>query len=59
MMKAEDGNTLSNHTVGDVDCFVIADNVKVVKTGSLNNIAPTVLKLMNLEIPNEMDEPLI
>ena len=34
-------------------------SAQVVKTGSLNNIAPTVLKLMNLEIPNEMDEPLI
>ena len=59
MMKDEDGNTLTNHTVGDVYCFVISKNVKVVKTGSLNNIAPTVLKLMNLEIPKEMDEPLI
>ena len=59
MMKDEEGNTLTNHTVGDVYCFVIADNIKVVKTGSLNNIAPTVLKLMNLEIPEEMDEPLI
>ena len=36
-----------------------AENVKEVKTGSLNNIAPTVLKLMNLNIPSEMDEPLI
>lgn len=59
MMKDEDGNTLTNHTVGDVYCFVISQNVKEVKTGSLNNIAPTVLKLMNLEIPKEMDEPLI
>jgi 2,3-bisphosphoglycerate-independent phosphoglycerate mutase len=59
MMKDEDGNTLTNHTVGDVYCFVISQNVKEVKIGSLNNIAPTVLKLMNLEIPNEMDEPLI
>lgn len=59
MMKDENGNTLTNHTVGDVYCFVIAKNVKIVKTGSLNNIAPTVLKLMNLEIPQEMDEPLI
>ena len=59
MMKDEDGNTLTNHTVGDVYCFVIANNVNEVKTGSLNNIAPTVLKLMNLEIPTEMDEPLI
>ncbi|MFY9075597.1 phosphoglycerate mutase (2,3-diphosphoglycerate-independent) [Malaciobacter mytili] len=59
MMKDENGNTLTNHTVGDVYCFVIANNVKEVKTGGLNNIAPTVLKLMNLDIPEEMDEPLI
>lgn len=59
MMKDEDGNILTNHTVGDVYCFVYANGVKEVKTGSLNNIAPTVLKLMNLEIPQEMDEPLI
>ena len=45
--------------LGDVYCFVIAKNdVKEVKTGSLNNIALTVLKLMNLNIPSEMDEPL-
>ena len=59
MMKDENGNTLTNHTVGDVYCFVIAKDIKEVKTGSLNNIAPSVLKLMNLEIPKEMDEPLI
>ncbi|WP_066162284.1 2,3-bisphosphoglycerate-independent phosphoglycerate mutase [Aliarcobacter skirrowii] len=59
MMRDENGNTLTNHTVGDVYCFVIAPNVKEVKTGSLNNIAPTVLKLMGLDIPKEMDEPLI
>ncbi len=59
MMKDEKGNILTNHTVGDVYCFVIANNIKEVKTGGLNNIAPTVLKLMNLDIPKEMDEPLI
>ena len=59
MMKDENGNTLTNHTVGDVYCFVIAPNVTKVKDGSLNNIAPTVLKLMGLDIPKEMDEPLI
>ena len=59
MMKDENGNTLTNHTVGDVYCFVMSPNVKKVNTGSLNNIAPTVLKLMNLEIPQEMDEALI
>lgn len=59
MMQDEEGNILTNHTVGDVYCFVMSDKVKKVKTGSLNNIAATVLKLMNLEIPKEMDEALI
>lgn len=59
MMKDDNGNTLTNHTVGDVFCFVIAEGVDKVNDGGLNNIAPTVLKLMNLEIPQEMDQPLI
>jgi len=59
MMRDENGKTLTNHTVGDVYCFVMAEDVKEVKSGSLNNIAPTVLKLMKLEIPAEMDEALI
>ncbi len=59
MMKDANGKTLTNHTVGDVYCFVIADGITKVKEGALNNIAPTVLKLMDLKIPKEMDEPLI
>jgi len=59
MMRDENGNTLTNHTVGDVYCFIMDENVKEVKTGSLNNIAPTVLRLMDLQIPSEMDEALI
>ncbi|SFV63774.1 2,3-bisphosphoglycerate-independent phosphoglycerate mutase [hydrothermal vent metagenome] len=53
------GHVLTNHTVGEVWCFVLADGVKEVKEGGLNNIAPTVLKIMGLKIPPEMDEPLI
>ena len=59
MMKDDKEETLTNHTVGDVFCFVIANGVHRVKTGSLNNIAATVLTLMNLKIPQEMDEALI
>jgi len=59
MMKDENEKTLTNHTVGDVYCFIIADDVTEVKEGALNNIAPTVLKLMNIEIPEQMDEALI
>ncbi len=58
-MKDNNGKTLTNHTVDDVYCFVIAPNVKKVIDGGLNNIAPTILKLMNIMIPSQMDKPLI
>lgn len=58
-MRDDDGNILTNHTVGKVWCFVEADGVTKVQNGGLNNIAPTILKLMGLEIPQEMDSSLI
>ncbi len=58
-MVDNDNNRLTNHTIYDVFCFVDARGVKDVKDGGLNNIAPTILKLMGLEIPQEMDESLI
>ena len=58
-MRDDEGHTLTNHTVGSVYCFVMDEAVKTVKEGGLNNIAPTVLTLMGLEIPSEMDISLI
>ncbi|MEA1953417.1 MAG: 2,3-bisphosphoglycerate-independent phosphoglycerate mutase [Campylobacterota bacterium] len=59
-MKDAQGHTLTNHTVGEVWCFVMAEGVTEVKEGcGLNNVASTVLTLMGLEIPQEMDEALI
>jgi 2,3-bisphosphoglycerate-independent phosphoglycerate mutase len=58
-MRDDEGHVLTNHTVGKVWCFVVADGVTKVQNGALNNIAPTVLKLMGLEIPSEMDYSLI
>jgi 2,3-bisphosphoglycerate-independent phosphoglycerate mutase len=58
-MRDDAGNVLTNHTVGKVWCFVEADGVTKVENGALNNIAPTVLKLMGLEIPSEMDHSLV
>lgn len=58
-MRDDAGNMLTNHTVGKVWCFVMAEGVSEVHSGALNNVAPTVLKLMELEIPSEMDSPLI
>ncbi|WP_297575002.1 2,3-bisphosphoglycerate-independent phosphoglycerate mutase [uncultured Campylobacter sp.] len=57
-MRDESGNILTNHTTFDVYCFVLADGVKSIKNGRLSNIAPTVLKLMGLDVPLIMDEPL-
>jgi 2,3-bisphosphoglycerate-independent phosphoglycerate mutase len=58
-MKDEKGEILTNHTTFDVYCFVKAQGVNQVKSGGLNNIAPTILKLMELDIPSEMDEALV
>jgi len=59
-MKDEEGNMLTNHTVGEVWCYVLADNVSNLKSGcGLNNVAPTVLEVMGLPIPKEMDSTLI
>jgi 2,3-bisphosphoglycerate-independent phosphoglycerate mutase len=58
-MKSNEGKILTNHTVGEVYCFVRSEGVSKVEVGGLNNIAPTVLKLMGLEIPSEMDNALI
>jgi len=58
-MRDDAGNVLTNHTVGKVWCFVVAEGVEKVESGALNNIAPTVLKLMEIEKPAEMDHALI
>lgn len=58
MMRDDNGKVLTNHTVGDVYCFVMSDKVSSIRDGGLNNIAPTILKLMELDIPKEMDEAL-
>lgn len=59
-MKDNKGNVLTNHTVGDVWCYVMANGVTQLKEGGgLNNVAPTVLEIMGLEVPKEMDNSLV
>ena len=58
-MRDSEGNVLTNHTVGDVWCYVMADGVTEVKEGALNNVAPTVLEIMGIDVPKEMDSSLI
>lgn len=57
-MKDSAGNPLTNHTVGDVWCFIKADGVSKISNGGLSNVAPTLLKMMGLTAPKEMDKPL-
>ncbi len=58
-MQDANGDRLTNHTVGDVWCYVLDEKVSQLQEGGgLNNVAPTVLKVMGLSIPDEMDEAL-
>ncbi len=59
-MKDSKGDVLTNHTVGDVWCYVLDKNVKKLKEGGgLNNVASTVLEIMGIDVPYEMDESLL
>ncbi len=61
-MMDKNGNKLTKHTNNPVPCIFVSRNhpeVKRLKKGkSLTAIAPSVLKLMNLEVPENYDEPL-
>lgn len=57
-MQSSDGELLTNHTTFDVFNYIVADGVNSIEYGGLSNVAPTILKLMDLEIPAVMDKPL-
>jgi 2,3-bisphosphoglycerate-independent phosphoglycerate mutase len=57
-MKDDNGEILTNHTITDVFCFCISKEVNKINNGALSNIAPSVLKLMKITAPNEMDNAL-
>lgn len=51
----EDGSSNTAHTLNPVPLFVISNTYKgQVKNGKLGDIAPTILKIMGLSIPEEM-----
>lgn len=51
----DDGTPNTAHTTNPVPVVIIDDEVKHIRNGKLADIAPTILALMNLEIPSEMD----
>jgi len=53
-MINDDGSPNTAHTTNLVPCIIIDEDVKKVKDGKLGDIAPTVLKLLGVAIPEEM-----
>ena len=61
LMYDKFGNPITSHTNFDVPFVIVSKNkIKLkIKKGTLANIAPTVLKLLNISIPEKMQKPLI
>ncbi|WP_353135951.1 2,3-bisphosphoglycerate-independent phosphoglycerate mutase [Pseudopedobacter sp.] len=53
-MVNEDGSANTAHTTNLVPCILIDEDYKSIKDGKLGDIAPTILKIMGIEIPQEM-----
>lgn len=61
-MIDEKGNKITSHTSNPVPIIIATENykkLKIKKGKSIANIAPTILKLLNLDIPEVMENPLI
>ena len=54
MIDLNTGEPITTHTTFDVPIVVVSNRVKAIKSGSLADVAPTILKLMGEEIPKEM-----
>lgn len=61
-MFDEAGTVLTKHTTNKVPFILVSErnkNVKLKENGSLANVAPTILELMNIEKPQTMVESMI
>ena len=50
-----DGTPNTAHTTNPVPCILIDKEYKKIRNGKLADLAPTILKIMNITIPPEMD----
>lgn len=60
-MIDEKGNVVTSHTTNPVPLWLVSEKYKnqtLINDGKLANIAPTVLKMLNIDIPETMDKPL-
>tara|TARA_B100000674_G_scaffold110883_1_gene82148 strand:- start:6137 stop:7657 length:1521 start_codon:yes stop_codon:yes gene_type:complete len=49
-----DGSPHTAHTTNPVPCILIDDDYKSINPGKLGDLAPTILKMMEVEIPSDM-----
>lgn len=58
-MFDKNGNKVTSHTTNPVPIYFVCEKKKPhIKRGRISQVAPTILKLLNLQIPKEMDKPL-
>lgn len=60
-MILDDGKISTKHSTNPVPLWLVSErykNVKLISGGKLANIAPTVLKMLDINIPNNMENPL-
>ena len=53
-MINDDGSPNTAHTTNLVPCILVDDDYKQIKDGKLGDLSPTILKLMDLDVPKEM-----
>lgn len=59
-MMNEDGSSHTAHTTNPVPCILLNSRYENINDGKLADIAPTILKMMNIDQPDEMNgSPLI
>ncbi|MEJ6794128.1 MAG: alkaline phosphatase family protein, partial [Flavobacteriales bacterium] len=50
----QNGSPNTAHTTNPVPCFILNTDYKNLENGKLGDIAPTILKIMEVEIPSQM-----
>ncbi len=50
----DDGSINTAHSLNPVPCILVSDEYKAIKNGILADVAPTLLKIMGIEIPKDM-----
>jgi len=60
-MMDKNGKKITSHTTNPVPLYLVSEKykkIKLKKNKSISSIAPTILKILNLNIPQNMDSPL-